>query len=66
MVFSATPLPFSSVESTEFLAWWWFGVFLLYLIASDFFHVARIVGYLDLWHSEAPVNPALQLFTEKL
>ncbi len=66
MVFSATPLPFSSVESTEFLAWWWFGVFLLYLIASDFFHVARIVGYLDLWHSEAPVNPARQLFTEKL
>jgi hypothetical protein len=65
MVFSATPLPFSSVESTEFLAWWWFGVFLLYLIASDFFHVARIVGYLDLWRSErpsasiAPAAPAL-------
>jgi hypothetical protein len=49
MVFSATPLPFSSAESTEFLAWWWFGVALLYLVASDFFHVARISGYLDLW-----------------
>jgi hypothetical protein len=22
---------------------------LLYLVASDFFHVARISGYLDLW-----------------
>jgi len=21
----------------------------LYLVASDFFHVARLVGYLDLW-----------------
>lgn len=49
MVFSATPLPFSSVETAEFLAWWWFGVALLYLIASDFFHVARLAGYLDLW-----------------
>ena len=51
MVFSATPLPFSSVESTEFLAWWWFGVAVLYLIASDFFHVARLAGYLDLWRT---------------
>jgi hypothetical protein len=52
MVFSATPLPFSSVETTGFLAWWWFGVVVLYLIASDFFHVARMVGYLDLWHGD--------------
>ena len=57
MVFSATPLPFSSVESAEFLAWWWFGVVLLYLIASDFFHVARIVGYLDLWRAGQAVLP---------
>lgn len=57
MVFSATPLPFSSVESVEFLAWWWFGVGLLYLIASDFFHVARMVGYLDLWRGGQAVLP---------
>ncbi len=49
MVFSATPLPFSSVTSAEFLAWWWAGVTLLYVLWSDFFHVARLVGYLDLW-----------------
>lgn len=51
MVFSATPLPFSTVETAEFLAWWWLGVALLYLVASDFFHVARMVGYLDLWRA---------------
>lgn len=49
MVFSATPLPFQSVTSAEFLAWWWAGVTVLYIVWSDFFHVARLVGYLQLW-----------------
>jgi hypothetical protein len=49
MVFSATPLPFESITTTEFLYTWWAGVAVLYLIASDFFHVARLVGYLRLW-----------------
>jgi len=49
MVFSACPLPFETVETQAFLAWWWVGVGVLYLVASDFFHVARLVGYLDLW-----------------
>lgn len=51
MVFSATPLPFESVTTPEFLATWWAGVGVLYLIASDFFHVARLVGYLRLWRA---------------
>jgi len=51
MVFSATPLPFESVTTPEFLAWWWAGVTVLYLVASDFFHVARLVGYLELWRA---------------
>ena len=51
MVFSATPLPFESVTSTEFLAWWWAGVTIFYLIGSDFFHVARLVAYLNLWRA---------------
>lgn len=56
MVFSATPLPFSAVTTAEFLAWWWTGVALLYVLWSDFFHVARLVGYLDLWReAEVPV-----------
>jgi hypothetical protein len=49
MVFSATPLPFSSVETTEFLLQWDAGVFVLYLLWADFFQVARLVGYLELW-----------------
>jgi hypothetical protein len=51
MVFSATPLPFESVTTPEFLAWWWVGVTVLYLIASDFFHVARLIAYLQLWRT---------------
>jgi hypothetical protein len=45
MVFSATPLPFESVTTPEFLAWWWVGITVLYFVASDFFHVARLVAY---------------------
>lgn len=51
MVFSATPLPFESVTTPGFLAWWWAGVTLLYLVGSDFFHVARLVAYLNLWRA---------------
>jgi hypothetical protein len=51
MVFSATPLPFESVTTPEFLMWWWAAVTVLYLLASDFFHVARQVAYLQLWRA---------------
>lgn len=51
MVFSATPLPFESVTTPEFLACWWAGVAVLYLMASDFFHVAQQVAYLRLWRA---------------
>lgn len=51
MVFSATPLPFESVTTPEFLMWWWAGVTLLYFLGSDFFHVARQVAYLQLWRA---------------
>ena len=51
MVFSACPLPFQSVTTPEFLAWWWAGVGVLYLVGSDFFHVARLVAYLTLWRA---------------
>jgi hypothetical protein len=49
IVFSATPLPFESVATQTFLYWWWAGVTLVYFVASDFFHVARLVAYLELW-----------------
>ena len=51
MVFSATPLPFQSVTTPGFLAWWSSGVAVLYIVASDFFHVARLLGYLELWRA---------------
>jgi hypothetical protein len=49
MVASASPLPFESVESAAFLTWWYVGVTVLYLVASDFFHVVRLVAYLEMW-----------------
>jgi hypothetical protein len=54
MVFSATPLPFESVATTQFLVVWWIFIGLLYFIASDFFHVARAVAYLKLWRAYEP------------
>jgi len=49
MVASACPLPFESVTTPEFMAWWYAGVAILYLIVSDFFHVVRLVSYMKLW-----------------
>ena len=51
MVFSATPLPFESVTTPDFLFWWWTGVSILYFLGSDYFHVARQVAYLQLWRA---------------
>jgi hypothetical protein len=49
MVFSACPLPFESVATPDFMLHWYAVVTILYFIASDFFHVARLVSYLELW-----------------
>jgi hypothetical protein len=49
MVFSATPLPFESVVHGNALYAWWAVVTLLYLVASDFFQVARVVAFVELW-----------------
>ena len=56
MVFSATPLPFESVTTPGFLAWWSAAVVFFYLLGSDFFHVARLVAYLDLWRTDPATN----------
>ena len=50
-VFSSTPLPFETVATPNFLLWWWIGVGLLFFVASDFFHVTRLVAYLELWRA---------------
>jgi hypothetical protein len=49
MVFSACPLPFESVATPGFMLQWYGLVTVLYLIASDFFHVVRLVSYIELW-----------------
>ena len=51
MVFSSCPLPFESVESQTFLMWWWTGVGVLFLIASDYFHVVRAAAYEALYQT---------------
>ena len=52
MVFSASPLPFQSVITDEFLFWWNVVVGVVYCIASDFFHVARLTSTLRVWRSQ--------------
>ena len=49
MVFSACPLPFASVMQGPPLYIWWAAVSVLYLMASDFFQVARLVAFIQLW-----------------
>jgi hypothetical protein len=57
MVFSATPLPFEAEIHGSALYVWWAGVTLLYLVASDFFQVARIAAFVELWKVYAAPAP---------
>lgn len=56
MVFSATPLPFESVVHGITLYAWWVVVTVLYLVASDFFQVARIASFVELWGLAVQAN----------
>ena len=56
MVFSATLLPFESVVHGATLYLWWALVTLLYLAASDFFQVARLVAFIQFWRLYQPVS----------
>jgi hypothetical protein len=56
MVFSATPLPFASAMTGMPLYLWWAGVSIAYLAASDFFHVARVVSFLQFWRLWHPTT----------
>ena len=49
MVFSASPLPFVSVETPAFLQSWWSFVGVLFIVALDMFHVVRRAAYLELF-----------------
>jgi hypothetical protein len=54
MVFSAIPLPFTADMSGIPLYLWWAFVTLLYLVASDFFQLARLAAFVDFWHVYHP------------
>jgi hypothetical protein len=62
MVFSACPLPFESVMQGTPLYLWWAAVSILYLVASDFFQIARLIAFVELWrsflHPQVINNPA--------
>jgi hypothetical protein len=49
MVFSAIPLPFTADMTGTPLYLWWAAVTLLYLVASDFFQVARLAAFVEFW-----------------
>jgi hypothetical protein len=51
MVFSAIPLPFEAQMSGNALHLWWLAVGVWYLVASDFFQVARLAAFVALRQS---------------
>jgi hypothetical protein len=53
MVFSAIPLPFEADMSGTALYLWWALVTVLYLIANDFFQVARLAAFVQFWRTHS-------------
>ena len=51
MVSCATPVPFKEEINGTSLYVWWAMVTVAYLAASDFFQVARIIGFIELWRA---------------
>ncbi len=51
MVFCATPVPFKDQINGPSLYAWWALVSVLYLVASDFFQVARLIGFIEFWRA---------------
>jgi hypothetical protein len=54
MVFSAIPLPFAADMTGTALYLWWAFVTLLYLVANDFFQVARLAAFIQFWRLYNP------------
>src|ERR1700758_1009893 len=64
MVWSAMPLPFEAEMHGNALYVWWAVGTILYCIASDFFQVARLAAFIQLWraynvNTSIPVTNAL-------
>lgn len=56
MVFTACPLPFESVATKNFLVLWTSFIIILYLLASDYFHVVRFAAYDAFSRASASAN----------
>ncbi len=59
MVFCATPVPFKEEINGTSLYVWWALVTVVYCVASDFFQVARVIGFMELWltANQKPQHP---------
>ncbi len=51
MVFCATPVPFKEEINGPSLYAWWALVTMGYFAASDFFQVARVIGFIEFWRA---------------
>lgn len=51
MVFCATPAPFKAEINGLSLYAWWALVSVWYFVASDFFQVARVIGFIEFWRA---------------
>lgn len=60
LVWSASPLPFETVMYGAALYAWWAAGTVLYCIASDFFQVARLAAFIQLWRAYK-VMPSIPL-----
>lgn len=58
MVFSAIPLPFEADMTGTALSLWWLAVTVWYLVASDFFQIARLAAFVQFWriYNRRPIN----------
>lgn len=56
IVFSAMPLPFEAQMSGNALYLWWAAVGVMYLMASDFFQVARLAAFVDFWQRQQSIT----------
>lgn len=57
MVFCATPVPFKEEINGTSLYVWWALVSVWYCVASDFFQVARIIGFMEIWRAANHPQP---------
>jgi hypothetical protein len=54
MVFSAIPLPFETNMTGTALYLWWALVTVVYLVANDFFQIARLAAFIQFWRTYNP------------